>query len=155
MLPKQRIILWRASERDDIEIFEKQVNPFLSDDLQMEVVTKSLHKEPAASYMILSTLIAEVPNSVIITFVGRSNGAGPTISANTSVPVITVPNGWKNFEQDVWSSLRTPSLTPVMTVLEPSNAVLAAMQILGMNNPRVYAQLRAEHEKRLVNYVEL
>ncbi len=155
MLPRQRIILWRASERDDIETFEKQINPFLSDDLQMEVVTKSLHKEPAASYTILNKLIAETPNSVIIAFVGRSNGAGPTISANTSVPVITVPNGWKNFEQDVWSSLRTPSLTPVMTVLEPSNAVLAAMQILGINNPRVYAQLRADHEKRLVNCVEL
>jgi phosphoribosylaminoimidazole carboxylase / phosphoribosylaminoimidazole-succinocarboxamide synthase len=155
MLPKQRIILWRASERDDIAAFEKELAPFLSDDLKLKVVTKSLHKEPTASCNILNKLVAETPNSVIIAFVGRSNGAGPTLSANTSVPVITVPNGWKNFEQDVWSSLRTPSLTPVMTVLEPSNAVLAALQILGMNNPRVYTQLRAEHEKRLVNYVSL
>ncbi len=34
-----------------------------------------------------------------------------------------------------------------MTVLEPANAVLAALQILSARNPRVYAQVRGEIEK--------
>jgi phosphoribosylcarboxyaminoimidazole (NCAIR) mutase len=40
-----------------------------------------------------------------------------------------------------------------MTVLEPSNAVLAALQILSARNPRIYAQVRGEIEQRTVNTV--
>jgi hypothetical protein len=38
-------------------------------------------------------------------------------------------------------------------VLEPSNAVLAALQILSARNPRIYAQVRGEIESRTVNSV--
>ena len=38
-----------------------------------------------------------------------------------------------------------------MTVLEPPNAVLAALQILSARNPRIYAQVRGEIESRMVN----
>jgi hypothetical protein len=38
-----------------------------------------------------------------------------------------------------------------MTVLEPSNAVLAALQVLSARNPRVYARVRGEIESRMVN----
>ena len=61
----------------------------------------------------------------------------------------------KDFPEDVWSSLRAPSNVPVMTVLEPSNAVLAALQILSARNPRLYAQVRMEIEKRTVNTAPL
>jgi phosphoribosylcarboxyaminoimidazole (NCAIR) mutase len=44
---------------------------------------------------------------------------------------------------------------PVMTVLEPSNAVLAALQILSARNPRLYAKLRGDIEKRTVNTIQL
>jgi phosphoribosylcarboxyaminoimidazole (NCAIR) mutase len=40
-----------------------------------------------------------------------------------------------------------------MTVLEPSNAVLAALQILSARNPRIYAEVRGEIESRTVNTV--
>jgi phosphoribosylcarboxyaminoimidazole (NCAIR) mutase len=42
-----------------------------------------------------------------------------------------------------------------MTVLEPSNAVLAALQILSARNPKVYAQVRGEIENRTVNSIPL
>ncbi len=73
-------------------------------------------------------MMQEVPNSVVIAYIGRSNGAGPTLSAMSTIPVITVPASVKEFPEDVWSSLRAPSAVPVMTVLEPSNAVLAALR---------------------------
>jgi hypothetical protein len=38
-----------------------------------------------------------------------------------------------------------------MTVLEPANAVLAALQILLARNPRLYAKVRGEIENRIVN----
>jgi hypothetical protein len=42
-----------------------------------------------------------------------------------------------------------------MTVLEPSNAVLAALQILSARNPRLYAHMRQEIESRTVNTMQI
>jgi phosphoribosylaminoimidazole carboxylase/phosphoribosylaminoimidazole-succinocarboxamide synthase len=100
-------------------------------------------------------LFQEVPDSVVIAYIGRSNGAGPTLSAMSTIPVITVPASAKDFPEDVWSSLRAPSNVPVMTVLEPSNAVLAALQILSARSPLIYAELRAKLESRMVNTIRL
>ena len=97
----------------------------------------------------------ETPDTVVIAYIGRSNGAGPTLSAITNVPVITVPASAKEFPEDVWSSLRAPSNVPVMTVLEPANAVLAALNILSSRNPRLYARVRGEIESRMVNTIEI
>jgi phosphoribosylcarboxyaminoimidazole (NCAIR) mutase len=71
------------------------------------------------------------------------------LAANTTVPVINVPAGYNEFPQDVWSSLRCPSNDPAVTVLEPENALLAALQILAMRNPALYAVLRLKKEERL------
>ena len=100
-------------------------------------------------------MLQEVPDTVVIAFIGRSNGAGPVLSALSATPVITVPASVKDFPEDVWSSLRAPSSTPVMTVLEPANAVLAALQILSGRNPRLYAKVRDEIESRTVNTIQL
>jgi phosphoribosylaminoimidazole carboxylase/phosphoribosylaminoimidazole-succinocarboxamide synthase len=119
----------------------------------MTVVTCSVHKQPVAAAGILYRMAHEIPDSVMIAYIGRSNGAGPTLSALTTVPVITVPASAKEFPEDVWSSLRAPSKVPVMTVLEASNAVLAALQILAARNPRLYAHVRSEIESRMTNTI--
>src|SRR3989344_4090008 len=122
-LPTQQLILWRGSEKDDLKPFYESTLESLSKQLKNRVVTCSVHKQPTLAYDLLQKYVSEIPDTVIISFVGRSNGAGPTISANTTVPVITVPAGYKDFPNDIWSSLRTPSNVSVMTVLEPMNAV--------------------------------
>jgi phosphoribosylaminoimidazole carboxylase/phosphoribosylaminoimidazole-succinocarboxamide synthase len=151
-LPRQRIILWRGSASDKTEAFSEALG-----DLKdiMTVVTCSIHKEPIAGANTLHKLIQEVPDSVVIAFIGRSNGAGPVLSAQSQVPVITVPASAKDFPEDVWSSLRAPSAVPVMTVLEPGNAVLAALQILSARSPRIYARVRGEIENRMINTLTL
>jgi phosphoribosylaminoimidazole carboxylase/phosphoribosylaminoimidazole-succinocarboxamide synthase len=121
----------------------------------MTVVTCSVHKEPASAAIILHRMVQEIPDSVVIAYIGRSNGAGPTLSAMSTIPVITVPASVKEFPDDVWSSLRAPSKVPVMTVLEPANAVLAAMQMLSARNPRLYALLRLEIENRTLNIMAI
>jgi phosphoribosylaminoimidazole carboxylase/phosphoribosylaminoimidazole-succinocarboxamide synthase len=151
-VPRQRIILWRGSEKDNPEAFSKTLGD-LGD--MMQVVTCSIHKEPVRGAATLYRLLQEVPDSVVIAFIGRSNGAGPVLSALSTTPVITVPASVKDFPEDVWSSLRAPSATPVMTVLEPSNAVLAALQILSARNPKVYAHIRGVIENRTVNTIPL
>jgi phosphoribosylaminoimidazole carboxylase/phosphoribosylaminoimidazole-succinocarboxamide synthase len=151
-LPRQRIILWRGSASDKTESFSDALGDLA--DL-MTVVTCSVHKQPVAAAGILYRMAHEVPDSVVIAYIGRSNGAGPTLSAISTVPVITVPASVKEFPDDVWSSLRAPSSVPVMTVLEPANAVLAAIQILSARNPRLYAHVRGEIENRTVNSIQI
>jgi len=151
-MPRQRIILWRGSESDKTEAFSDALGE-LKD--VMTVVTCSVHKEPIAAAGILYGMIQEVPDTVVIAHIGRSNGAGPTLSAMSTIPVITVPASAKDFPEDVWSSLRAPSNVPVMTVLEPANAVLAALQILSARNPRIYARVRGEIENRTVNTIAI
>jgi len=151
-LPRQQIILWRGSEKDKTEPFAEALGELA--DL-MTVVTCSVHKEPVAAAGIFHRMVQETPDSVVIAYIGRSNGAGPTLSAMSTVPVITVPASVKEFPDDLWSSLRAPSSVPVMTVLEPSNAVLAALQILSGRNPRLYAHVRMGIESRTVNVVQI
>ena len=151
-VPRQRIILWRGSEKDKTDAFSDALGEL--NDL-MSVVTCSVHKEPVNAASIFHRMVQEIPDSVVIAYIGRSNGAGPTLSAMSTVPVITVPASIKEFPDDLWSSLRAPSAVPVMTVLEPGNAVLAALQILSGRNPRLYAKLRGEIENRTVNTIQL
>jgi phosphoribosylaminoimidazole carboxylase/phosphoribosylaminoimidazole-succinocarboxamide synthase len=151
-IPQQRIILWRGSEKDNPEAFTKALGDLSS---MMEVVTCSIHKEPVRGAEIVYRMLQEVPDTVVIAFIGRSNGAGPVLSALSTAPVITVPASAKEFPEDVWSCLRAPSSVPVMTVLEPSNAVLAALQILSARNPRVYAHIRGEIENRTANVMRI
>lgn len=151
-IPEQRIILWRGSESDNVEPFTKALGELAG---MMQVITCSAHKEPVMATVRLAQALQEVPDTVVIAYIGRSNGAGPTLSAMSTVPVITVPASAKEFPEDVWSSLRAPSKVPVLTVLEPSNAVLAALQILSARNPLIYARLRAELETRMVNTIRL
>src|SRR5262249_23604543 len=117
-VPRQRIILWRGSESDKTEAFADARGELKA---LMSVVPCSVHKEPVAAAATLHRMAQEVPDSVMIAFIGRSNGAGPTLSAMSTMPVITVPASARDFPEDVWSSLRAPSKVPVMTVLEPSN----------------------------------
>jgi phosphoribosylaminoimidazole-succinocarboxamide synthase/phosphoribosylcarboxyaminoimidazole (NCAIR) mutase len=149
-LPRQRIILWRGSESDKTEPFETALGE-LKD--MMSVVTCSVHKEPVRGAATLYRMAQEIPDTVMIANIGRSNGAGPTLSALSTVPVITVPASVKEFPEDAWSSLRAPSKVPVMTVLEPANAVLAALNVLSARNPRIYALVRSEIEARTVNTI--
>jgi len=151
-VPRQRIVLWRGSEKDNTDAFSQALGE-LAD--MMTVVTCSVHKEPVNAAGIFHRMMQEIPDSVVIAYIGRSNGAGPTLSAMSTVPVITVPASIKEFPDDLWSSLRAPSAVPVMTVLDPANAVLAALQILSGRNPRLYAKVRGEIENRTVNTIAL
>lgn len=163
-LPKQQVVIWRGSEKDSVAFLESAIcRPFADNFskaastgcLKSRVVTCSMHKKPSCGLHLLGKLVQETPDTVFIVLVGKSNGAGPTLSAHTHVPVITIPATYKEFPDDVWSSLRMPSDVPVMTVLEPANAVLAALQILAMRNPFLYMFLRAELEDRMVNVLML
>ncbi|MBE2203580.1 MAG: AIR carboxylase family protein [Chthoniobacterales bacterium] len=154
-LPVQQILIWRGSDKDDVSPVVKAIQQISGskDAVKVTTATCSIHKEPVRGLNELHALVQQIPDTVVIAFIGRSNGAGPTLAASTTVPVITVPASFKDFPEDVWSSLRTPSNVPVTTVLEPSNAALAALEILALRNPQLHMALREQLEERLVNTV--
>ena len=71
-------------------------------------------------------------NIVFITVAGRSNALSWVVAANTSKVVIACPpfKDKIDFMVNINSTLQMPSGTPVLTVLEPSNAILSVKRIL-------------------------
>lgn len=147
-VPQQRIVIWSGSVKDDITPLDDAVRKLSHASVPTARVSCSIHKEPVRGIEELHQAVQQVPDTVVIAYIGRSNGAGPTLAANTIVPVITVPASFKDFPDDVWSSLRVPSHVPLATVIEPVNAALAALEILALRNPRLYMHLREEFEER-------
>lgn len=167
-LPAQRIVLWRGSENDEcglvataLEKYSGGVAGVMPGEggsmplVPMHIVTCSVHKMAERGLHELRRLESEHPDSVILALIGRSNGAGPTLSAHTTLPVINIPASFKDLEESVWSNIDMPSEVPCMTVLRPAEAALAALNILSARNPALYAVLRSRIEKRLDNYVPL
>lgn len=155
-LPRQQLILWRASPSDDLKPFEEALRAYGAREIcNVKIVTRSTHKEPLYAYEEIIKFIHEIPDSVVIVYAGRNNGAGPALSAEVSVPVITVPATWKEFPQDAWSSLHTACEMPTAAILNPRNAVLSALQILAMHNPWLYAELLIRKEKHIyhINHI--
>jgi len=145
-IPKQVIVLWRGSEND-----EQPVIPEIPG-VDVHDVTISGHKSPNACMKVLENILSAYPGGgVIITTVGMSNGLAPTLAARTSWPVISIPATVKNQPHDVWSSLEMPSMVPLLTVLNPKNAVLAALNILAQKNPVAYMTRQIDIEDLDVN----
>jgi len=152
-IPRQTIIVWAGSPKDDTKPLIEAVTELSRGTVQVITHVRSMHKESELGLLELRRLIQSNPLSVILCDIGMSDGAGPSLSAHIGVPVITVRKGYREFPDDVWSSLRTPSQVPVSTMLAPANAALHALQILSMNNPRLYSILQYELEKRITNMV--
>ena len=71
---------------------------------------------------------------VYITIAGRSNALSGFTAANTTFPVLACPPFADRMDMlvNIHSTLQMPSKVPVLTVLEPENAALAAMRILDL-----------------------
>lgn len=155
-LPLQQIILWRGSNSDVLESFYQAIKEHHATQFcSVQLVTLSAHKQPVKVCEQITKLVQEVPDSVVIAYVGRSNSLGAVLSAQVNVPVISVSSTWEKFPHDVWSSLHMPSSVPVATILDSKNAVIFALQILAMGNPALYAELRIKREECLCNVTRI
>ncbi|ESO09736.1 hypothetical protein HELRODRAFT_186294 [Helobdella robusta] len=113
----------------------------------------SAHKGPDMTLKIVSEYEGQNIPCVLIAIAGRSNGLGPTVSANTSLPVINCPpisSEWGPY--DIWSSLRLPSGLSCTTVLAPETAALNALRILALSDVTVWNKVKVD---QLNNWVKL
>lgn len=155
-LPKQQIIIWRGSEKDDVQPFIDHIKPYMGKEISVTMITCPAQKDPITAYRSLLKAVQATPDCVVVIFITmRGNTAGSLIAANTLAPTIAVPLGWQEFPDDIWSSLRNSSEIPLMTILDPANAGLATLQILAKRNPRLYSVLQMQTMSRLQNVVDM
>lgn len=107
----------------------------------------SAHKVPEKVFALVQDYNKSKEPLVYITIAGRSNGLSGVVAANSIHPVIACPPFADKNDMllNMHSTLQMPSDTPVLTVIDPKNAAVAAVRILGLAD----AGLKAKTEKRI------
>lgn len=89
---------------------------------------------------------------IFVAVAGRSNGLGPVISGNSTLPVINCPPSVTGSDvKDVWSSLNVPSGLGCTTTIYPESAALNAAQMIGLSNYMVWSKLRVKQHNTYVS----
>ncbi len=104
--------------------------------IKYEIIPASAHKVPEKVFAIVQKNNKKEKNLVYITIAGRSNGLSGVTAANSIHPVIACPpfQNKEDFMININSTLMMPSDTPVLTVIDPQNAAMAAIRILALND---------------------
>ena len=135
------ILLGSKSDQPHAEKIAAVLNEF---DVPSKILVASAHKVPEKVMEIVAKLNADPQPQVVITVVGMSNGLAGSVAGSCFHPVINSPPHKNEHEYlaDIHSSLRMPSYVPVMTILNPKNAALAAVKILAESDADLKEKLK-------------
>ena len=143
-IPEQALVIWRGSEKDDLPKVYDEIKKFIN---VIEVVCSG-HKKTNTCLKKLNEIIGKHPEGgVLVMKVGRSNGLSPITATHTTWPVIVIPATLKSFPNDIWSSIRMPSLVPLATAWPEGNAIRMAINILAAKNPALYMWSQKQMEE--------
>jgi len=148
-MQKQQVVIIMGSKRD--LSFAAPIGHVLENfGIDYEYRIASAHKTPRDLLNLLDEYEKSGNSIVYITIAGMSNALSGLVDANTRHPVIACPPYSEKFGgADIYSSLRTPSGVAPLVVLNPENAALAAVKILGLENPALSEKVgRFQLEKR-------
>jgi len=123
------VVIIAGSPKDQSHV--EQISQALKDlELTFTVYFASAHKQPKKVLEILDCY--KNRKLVYITVAGRSNALSGFVAANCSSPVIACPPFADKLDYlvNIHSTLQMPSEVPVMTVIDPTNAALAAARII-------------------------
>ncbi|VDM63063.1 unnamed protein product [Angiostrongylus costaricensis] len=111
----------------------------------------SAHKATHETLEILSEYENDGFPMVIIAVAGRSNGLGPVLAGNSTLPVINCPPvNENNMMLDIWSSVRMPSGIGCSTVFGAEEAALCAAKILASHDYMVFGKILCQQLNNLV-----
>ena len=98
-----------------------------------ETHAASAHKNPEKVLEIIRSYGPEEA-VVFVTIAGRSNALSGFVAANTNKPTIGCPpfKDGVDMSINIHSTLQMPSMTPVLTVLDPGNCALAVHRMLSL-----------------------
>ena len=101
--------------------------------IEQEWIAGSAHKNGLAVLESINKFKDE--KVIFITVAGRSNALSGFCAGHTTKPVIACPPFSDKIDMmvNINSTIQMPSDVPVMTVLEPRNAVLAARNIFNLS----------------------
>ncbi|MBT6831849.1 AIR carboxylase family protein [bacterium] len=120
-----------CGSKSDFSFAEKIQKPLEEKNLSVELFAASAHKEPKKVLEIVEKFGAD-SKTIFVTIAGRSNALSGFIAANSkNVTIACPPFADKNdYLVNIHSTLQMPSKTPVLTVIDPGNCVLAVERIL-------------------------
>jgi 5-(carboxyamino)imidazole ribonucleotide mutase len=124
-------LLGSESDKEFAEKIQKELDAWK---VEYVLHVASAHKVPEKVLEIVQSYNESDEPVVYITIAGRSNGLSGVVAANAVHPVIACPP-FKDKEDMILnlnSTLMMPSDTPVLTVVDPKNAAVAAARILGL-----------------------
>lgn len=123
------IVAGSQKDKDFVEIME---NELLARKINFRSFYVSAHKQPQELLKIIDQYQKLNKKVVFITTAGLSNALSGFVAANSFFPVTACPpfKDKLDYLVNIHSTLQMPSEVPVMTVIDPHNAVLAARRIL-------------------------
>lgn len=132
-LMKVVILLGSESDKEFVDGMETEFSDW---GVNSEVIVASAHKVPEKVFKIVSENNKSSEDIVYITVAGRSNGLSGVTAANSVHPVIACPpfKTKEDFIININSTLVMPSDTPVLTVIDKQNAIMAALKIFALKN---------------------
>jgi 5-(carboxyamino)imidazole ribonucleotide mutase len=144
-------ILGSESDKDFVDGMDKEFSEFGVDS---ELIVASAHKVPEKVFSIVSENNKSGDDIVYITVAGRSNGLSGVVAANSVHPVIACPpfKTKEDFIININSTLVMPSDTPVMTVIDRQNALMAALRIFAVKDLGLRQKIADRIEKIKSNF---
>ena len=131
--PRLYLLAGSVSDTPHVEKFNK----FASDaGIILEWKFASAHKQTFEVMDTIARVEENYTNVIWITVAGRSNALSGVVASNTRFPVIACPPFKDKMDMmvNINSTLQMPSKVPVMTILEPSNVILACQKIFNLGN---------------------
>ncbi|OGY27257.1 MAG: hypothetical protein A2864_01385 [Candidatus Woykebacteria bacterium RIFCSPHIGHO2_01_FULL_39_12] len=134
------IIAGSGSDAEWVEKIEKHLTSFPL--INVQKIVASAHKTPEYVSRWVKSLDSINSKLVYIAVAGRSNALGAYLDFATPNPVVNCPPYSEKYAGgDIFSSLRLPSGSGAVTVIEPEAAAIAAAKILAENNLLTWATL--------------
>ncbi|MEO0232965.1 MAG: AIR carboxylase family protein, partial [candidate division WOR-3 bacterium] len=128
------VIIIMGSEKD-MEHSKRIAKLFEEFEVPYKLKVASAHKTPLKVLEILKEY--EDKDAIFITVAGKSDALSGFVSANTEKPVIACPPFDEKKWFDIFSTIRMPIGATPMLVLEPENAAIAVLKIIGIKNERI------------------
>lgn len=130
------ILLGSESDQEFVSGFPKEFETY---GIDTEIIVASAHKVPEKVFEIVSKNNESAEDIVYITVAGRSNGLSGVTAANSIHPVIACPpfQDKTDFMVNINSTLVMPSDTPVITVLDRQNVIMAILRIFAIKDHKI------------------
>ncbi len=136
-------VFFLLGSKVDVEFAQNIADMLKEYGVDSEIIVASAHKVPELVVKHIDRINARTEPTVVITCVGMSNGLGGVAAASLVHPLVNCPpfKDLADYQVNIHSSLQMPSDVPVMTVLNPKNAALCALKILGGSDAKIRAQI--------------